>query len=78
MLCASVYGEPKGRRRGGKEQRETGNGGLGFRGSAGYLLQWLAHSLQPQRLLPGTLFGQALMALWSQKPRLPVADQGAP
>ncbi len=78
MLCASVYGEPKGRRRGGKEQRETGNGGLGFRGSAGYLLQWLAHSLQPSTSSPWYVPRPGVDGAVVSEPRLPVADQGAP
>lgn len=65
ILCACVFGEPEGRRRGGREQRETGNGGLGIRGSGGYLLQWLAHPLQPSTSSPWycTFLGQGRQAL---------------
>ena len=72
MLCACVFGEPEGRRRGGREQRETGNGGLGIRGSGGYLLQWLAHPLQPSTSSPWYVPRPGPpgveMALWSQSP----------
>ena len=78
MLCACVFGEPKGRRRGGREQWETGNGGLGIRGSAGYLLQWLAHSLQPSTSSPWYVPRPGVDGAVVSEPRLPVADQGAP